>query len=180
MMNLANLLTVFRILLIPTFATLFLYGWDVEALVTFAVAAATDWLDGWAAREWKQQTELGTYLDPVADKALLITSFAMLASARAVPLWALVLVCTREIVIVGGWMITHLITRSRRVDPSALGKATTAMQLAAVTALLVNRCVALPHDAAARALDVAMALTALSGLDYLYRGLRELQPRRPS
>lgn len=179
-MNLANLLTLFRILLIPTFATLFLYGMDVPAFAVFAVAAVTDWLDGWVARGRKLQTELGSYLDPLADKALLITSFAMLASARAVPLWALVLVCSREIVIVGGWMVNHLITRNRRVEPSALGKATTAMQLIAVTVLLVNRFHVLPHDVAMRSLDVAMALTAISGLDYLHRGLRELQPKAPS
>jgi cardiolipin synthase len=180
MVNLANLLTLFRILLIPTFATLFLYGLYAASFAAFAVAAVTDWLDGWVARGPGQRTELGTFLDPLADKALLLTSFGLLASAHVVPLWALVLVCTREIVIVGGWMVGHLITRNRRVEPSALGKATTAMQLAAVTALLFNHYMILPHDLAARALDVAMALTGISGLDYLYRGLRDLQPRRPA
>ncbi|MEK7475379.1 MAG: CDP-alcohol phosphatidyltransferase family protein [Candidatus Coatesbacteria bacterium] len=179
MVNLANLLTLLRIILIPTFATLFLYGRHFEAFVAFAVAALTDWLDGWVARGPGQRTELGAFLDPLADKALLLTSFALLASTRVVPLWALVLVFTREVVIVGGWIVGHLITRNRRVEPSGLGKATTAMQLAAVTAILFNHHTVLPHDLALRALDAAMALTAISGLDYLYRGLRDLQPRRP-
>jgi len=180
MVNLANLLTLLRILLIPTFATLFLYDRHAEACAAFVVAAVTDVLDGWVARSSGQGTELGKFLDPLADKALLLTSFGLLASVREVPLWALVLVCSREIVIVGGWMVGHLVTRNRKVEPSPLGKATTVMQVAAVTALLFNRYTVVPHSIAPRALDVAMALTAISGLDYLYRGLKELQSPRSS
>ena len=178
-MSLPNILTFARILLIPAFATLFLYGRYREALGAFVAASVTDVLDGAIARRRNQQSGLGSYLDPLADKGLLLTAFAALASVRSVPLWALVTVCTREVVIVAGWTIRHLLTRSRTVVPSALGKATTVAQVVSVTALLVHREYALPHDLAVRSLDVAMALTVISGLDYLYRGLRELEPGKP-
>jgi cardiolipin synthase len=178
--SLPNILTLTRILLIPAFATLFLYGRSREALAAFVIASITDVLDGAIARRRNLQSGLGSLLDPLADKGLLLAAFAVLASVHAVPLWALITVCTREIVIVAGWTIRHLLTRSRTVEPSALGKATTVAQVVAVTALLVHREYALPHDFAVRSLDVAMALTAISGLDYLYRGLRELEPRNPA
>jgi len=177
--SLPNLLTAGRILLIPVFVALFLYGRPREALIAFLVASLTDALDGAIARSRNQQTRLGSYLDPLADKGLLFAAFAVLATVQAVPLWALITFCTREVVIVAGWTIRHLMTRARTVVPTALGKATTVAQVVAVVALLVHREHALPHDLAIRALDVAMALTAISGLDYLYRGLKELEPGTP-
>jgi CDP-diacylglycerol--glycerol-3-phosphate 3-phosphatidyltransferase len=178
--NPANLLTALRIILIPAFATLWVYGRHQAALGVFVLAAVTDALDGLVARHSRQPAGLGSFLDPLADKCLLLTAFALLAAAGLVPRWALVLVASREVVILGGWMIRHLITRSRTVMPSALGKATTVFQVLAVTALLVDRSHPLPQDAARRLLDVAMVLTAISGLDYLWRGLRELEPRSPN
>jgi len=178
--SLPNVLTLFRVLLIPTFVLVFLYHHETTALVVFTVAAVTDFLDGWLARRTNQQTGLGAFLDPMADKLLMLTAFAMLFASGAVPLWALVVVASREVVIVTGWVIRHLLTRSKVVTPSLLGKATTAAQLVAVTLLLAARRWPLPGDAAARALDVAMAFTAVSGLHYLASGLRELEPgRRP-
>lgn len=175
-MTLPNILTCGRILLIPVFATFFLYGRYREALAAFVLAAVTDAIDGALARARNQQTVLGSYLDPLADKGLLLTAFAALASLKTVPLWALVVVCTREVVIVIGWVIHHLLTRSRKVAPSPLGKATTVAQVVAVFVLLVQREHPLPHELASRSLDVAMVLTAISGLDYLRRGLQDLEP----
>ena len=180
-MSLPNLLTLFRILLIPTFALVFLYHQETAALVAFVVAGLTDFLDGYIARARHQQTGLGSFLDPMADKLLLLTAFAMLFARQAVPLWALVLVATREVFIVVGWVIRHLMTRSKAVEPTLLGKAATGFQLAAVSLLLVGRRLPLPQDLAVRTLDVAMAFTAVSGLHYVYSGLRELEPgRRPT
>ncbi len=178
-MSLPNILTCARIVLIPVFGTLFLYGRHHEALAAFVAASVTDLLDGAIARARHQQSRLGAFLDPLADKGLMLTAFAVLASVHAVPLWALVTVCTREVVIVAGWTVRHLLTRSRAVEPTTLGKATTVAQVVAVSAILVHLEQALPHDLARRALDVAMTLTAISGLDYLYRGLRELEPGKP-
>ncbi len=176
-MSFPNILTFFRILLIPTFATAFLYGKHPLALGVFILAELTDALDGFLARFKAQQTRLGSFLDPVADKLLLLTAFALLGLSQEVPLWCLILVYSREIIVVGGWIIRYLLTRSSTVVSSLLGKAMTLMQAVAVTALLLNRYVSLPYNLTAGLLYVAMALTAFSGLDYLYRGLKELEPR---
>ena len=83
MLNLPNFLTLLRILTIPVFLEFLSYHFYWEALVVFAIGGLTDFLDGFVARWMKQQTALGAYLDPVADKLLVITSFIMLGSDRA-------------------------------------------------------------------------------------------------
>lgn len=175
--SLPNAITFFRILLIPTFVIAFIYQHDRAALAIFIIAGVSDALDGFLARLNHSQSRLGSFLDPMADKLLLLTAFTLLALSHAVPLWMVILVFTREIIIVGGWTIGYVMTNHTRVEPSTLGKGTTVFQLLAVIALQVDRLLPLPQHAADRLLDVAMALTALSGLDYLYRGLKELEAR---
>ena len=81
-MSLPNVLTLFRVLLIPTFVLVFLYHHEVTALVVFVVAGVTDFLDGWIARRMHQQTGLGAFLDPMADKLLMLTAFAKIGRAH--------------------------------------------------------------------------------------------------
>ena len=176
-MSLPNAITLFRVVLIPVFATAYLYGNYRAALATFMVAGAMDALDGFLARLNHASSRLGAFLDPMADKFLLLTAFALLGLDRTVPTWMVILAFTREIIIVGGWTIGFLVVKITRVIPSTLGKGTTVFQVLAVIALQLDRLWPLPPDAAIRLLDVAMALTALSGLDYLYRGLKELERR---
>ena len=176
-MSLPNFLTFLRIFLIPTFATAYLYGHPAPALAAFLGAGITDALDGWLARRNNQQTAFGSILDPTADKLLMLTAFSLLTYTGLVPLWALIIAVSREVFVVGGWVIRQLVTSSLKVVPSLLGKATTVAQVAAVTALLLSRQGIMPPVAATWLLYLAILLTALSGLDYLYRGLKELQPR---
>jgi cardiolipin synthase len=178
--GLPNALTLIRVLLIPAFATAFLYGRHTLALGIFVGAGVTDALDGTLARLNNQQTRLGSFLDPMADKMLLLTSFGLLCYSREMPVWSLILVLSREVVVVGGWIIRYLMTRSIIVAPTMLGKATTMMQVVAAGVFLLNQHVKLPHDVTVWCLDAAMALTAVSGVDYLYRGLRDLERRSPA
>jgi cardiolipin synthase len=178
--SLPNFLTFLRIFLIPTFATAYLYGHPALALAAFLGAGITDALDGWLARRSNQQTEFGSILDPAADKLLMLTSFGLLTYTSLMPLWALIIAVSREVFVVGGWVIRHMVTSSSKVVPSLLGKATTLAQVAAVSALLLGRQGVMPANAATWLLYAAILLTALSGLDYLYRGLKELQPRAVS
>jgi len=154
-----------------------MYDHDQVALGVFIVAGLSDALDGFLARRSHSQSRLGSFLDPMADKLLLLTAFTLLALGHVVPLWMVILVFSREIIIVGGWTIGYVMTNHTRVVPTALGKGTTVFQVIAVIALQVDHLMPLPEQAARRLLDVAMALTALSGLDYLYRGLKELEAR---
>src|SRR5256884_9316959 len=86
-MGLANCLTILRILLIPVFVSLLVYGKPGPALVVFAVAALTDLLDGWIARRQRSQSRLGAFLDPIADKLLLTASFVTLTYFIFLPFW---------------------------------------------------------------------------------------------
>ena len=92
MLNLANGLTLFRILTIPIFLEFLVYHFYWEALLVFAIGGFTDFFDGLIARRMNQQTALGAYLDPVADKLLVVTSFVTLGLIGGLPLWLTVLV----------------------------------------------------------------------------------------
>jgi cardiolipin synthase len=127
----ANQLTILRMLLIPAFVILLLYGYRGWALVSFLVAGLTDLLDGLIARATGQKTTLGAWLDPMADKLLLVSMFVMLTlpgigSANRLPLWFTVLVISRDIVIVLTVAIVNLAVGHRTFRPSIYGKVATA------------------------------------------------------
>ena len=103
MLNLPNTLTLVRILTIPIFLECLAYHLYWEALVVFAIGGITDFFDGLAARWLNQQTALGAYLDPVADKLLVISSFIMLGLIDGIPMWLTVVVVVRDVLIVVGY-----------------------------------------------------------------------------
>jgi cardiolipin synthase len=183
MLNLPNTLTLVRILTIPIFLEFLAYHLFWEALVVFAVGGVTDFLDGFFARRMKQQTALGAYLDPVADKLLVVSSFIMLAAIEGIPLWLAVVVVVRDVLILVGYGIIYiLVDEPLEVRPSWIGKWSTAFQLLTLAVALV-----LLHDPALlspQVLDgfvwVSALATVVSGCQYLYRGLVWLQNRAPS
>ena len=103
MLNLPNTLTLIRILTVPIFLECLAYHLYWEALVVFAIGGITDFFDGLTARWLNQQTALGAYLDPVADKLLVISSFIMLGLIDGIPMWLTVVVVVRDILIVVGY-----------------------------------------------------------------------------
>src|SRR5688500_11430687 len=98
-MTLANQLTVLRILLIPVFVLLLVYDARVAALIVFLLTCISDSLDGYIARTWRQQTTLGTVLDPIADKLLMVTTFATLALLKALPVPLTILLIARDLIL---------------------------------------------------------------------------------
>ena len=140
----ANQLTILRMLLIPAFVILLLYGYRGWALLTFMAAGATDLLDGLIARMAGQKTDLGAWLDPMADKLLLVTMFVMLTlpdlgSANRLPLWFTVLVISRDVAIVLTVAVINLAVGPRTFRPSIFGKIATATYiLTGVAALYFN------------------------------------------
>lgn len=183
MLNLANCLTLFRILTIPVFLEFLAYHFYWEALLVFAIGGFTDFLDGFVARRMNQQTALGAYLDPVADKLLVITSFIMLGSIGGIPIWLTVVVVVRDVLIVVGYGIIYMLVEERlQVRPSRIGKWSTTLQLLtlAVALLMLHD----PRLISSRVLDLFVAASALatvvSGFQYLYRGLVWLQNRASS
>lgn len=130
-LTVANQLTILRIMLIPVFVLLVVYGFLGWALVVFLVAGITDALDGLIARWTGQRTNLGAWLDPMADKLLLVTTFIVLTLpgvplTNHIPLWLTVFVISRDVVIVGVVAVVSLAVGPRTFRPSMLGKLATA------------------------------------------------------
>ena len=177
-LTLANQLTILRIVLIPAFVLLVVYGYLGWALVVFITAGLTDALDGLIARRAGQHTSLGAWLDPMADKLLLVTTFVVLTLpgiplTNHLPLWLTAAVITRDVVIVGVVAIVNLAIGPRTFRPSLLGKmATGAFILTSVVVMFFNY-----RMQTSVLVDVAiwasLALTLVSSADYFIR-LRRL------
>src|SRR5688500_19067736 len=136
-----NLLTVFRMVLIPVFVSLLFYQKFVFALAVFVFAGVTDGLDGLLARRFNQKSQLGTILDPIADKLLLVTAFVVLSmrsvfpqplpSHLPIPFWVTVAVISRDVFILVGAAAINIVTGFRGFRPSLLGQLHTTVQLVA-------------------------------------------------
>ncbi len=174
MWNIPNLLTLLRILLIPVFVAVFYLPGEWTRMVCallFAVAAVTDWMDGYLARRWGQVSPLGAFLDPVADKLMVAVALVLLVEAEPSPLLALpaaVIIC-REITVsaLREWM-SELGARSR-VAVSAVGKFKTGAQMVAITLLIFrNPLLSLPiYEIGLVLLYLAAVLTLWSMVIYL-------------
>jgi cardiolipin synthase (CMP-forming) len=183
MLNLPNCLTLVRILSIPIFLVFLAYHSYGRALAVFILGGVTDFLDGLIARKMKQQTALGAYLDPVADKLLVITSFVMLGAIEGIPMWLAVVVVARDILILIGCAIIYvLVEEPLQMKPTRLGKWSTTLQLVTLgvaLALLYD-----PKVFGAAFLDFLVWATAVttvvSGCQYLYQGLVWLQNQAPT
>jgi cardiolipin synthase len=172
-MGLANWLTVLRILLIPVFITLLVYRQPGWALVVFTLASITDLLDGWVARRQGMASRLGAFLDPIADKLLLTASFVTLTYLRVLPFWITAVVISRDVILVVGALLVHIVGIRIDPHPTGAGKAATFLQITTVLLGLVARFVAVGPG-----LPVVMWLTAIftvySGCQYLVQGMRFL------
>lgn len=173
----ANQLTLLRLLLIPVFALCMLYHLPGWALVTFCVAAVTDAFDGLIARWTGQLTTLGAWLDPMADKLLLMTMFVTLTLpntglANRLPVWLTVLVISRDIAIVLTVAIVNLAVARRTFRPSLLGKIATAIYLVTGVVTLFENYRGVRSDLVTVFVYVSLAATLLSSFDYLLRPVR--------
>ncbi|MDA8106001.1 MAG: CDP-alcohol phosphatidyltransferase family protein [Nitrospiraceae bacterium] len=169
-LNIPNTLTITRIVIIPLFVTAVLYSKYKYALYLFAGAALTDLLDGLSARLTNQKTELGTFLDPLADKFLLVTSFILFAVYGWIPKWLAITVISRDLVVVVGWFLLYMITHKSEVAPVFTGKLAIAMQLIVLAYILLG--VNLPSlpPIPEPFLLLTAAVTAISALQYIYKG----------
>jgi cardiolipin synthase len=141
-----NMLTVFRMVLIPAFVTLLFYQRFVLALAVFVIAGLTDGLDGLLARRFQQESQLGTVLDPIADKLMMVTAFVVLSmrsifpqpvpSHLPIPFWVTIAVISRDVFIVVGAAAINIMTGFRGFRPSWLGKANTTVQIIAIAIIM--------------------------------------------
>ncbi|MEJ2696315.1 MAG: CDP-alcohol phosphatidyltransferase family protein [Candidatus Sulfobium sp.] len=171
-MNVPNTLTILRIVIIPVFITAMIYGRYRYGLYLFVFAALTDMLDGLFARMTDQKTALGTFLDPLADKFLLVTSFIFFSIYGWIPRWFTVAVISRDVIVVIGWFLLYLVTQNSRVEPVLLGKLSVALELATLAYVLLGLNVAGLPPVPGFVLLLIASVAAVSGLQYIYKGFR--------
>lgn len=174
MNSIANWITLVRIVLIPLFTILLINGAFEQALFVFLAAAVSDALDGFVARMFSQKTTLGSYLDPIADKLMLSTAFITLAVLKQIPGWLTVVVISRDVIIIIGVAVLFLNQMRLDIKPSIISKMTTAFQVLVILVVLSSVYVQWPAAAKTGIVYLTLALTVVSGLHYIYRGLRHL------
>ena len=183
LINIANGLTAMRVLLVPLFAYLLISDRARLALLVFVIAGTSDMMDGLLARWLRQRTVVGFYLDPIADKLLMATSFVVLALVNIVPVWLTIMVISRDIFILVGSLLYLLLLDSDDIAATGVSKANTAMQILTVIFFLAIR--AFPgiwHLAPAGSepwvtatiIGLCALSTAVSGIQYLLIGIRKL------
>ncbi len=177
-MGLANQLTILRIFLIPVFIILIGYNKPLYALIVFIIAGLTDALDGFIARRFNQITTLGKILDPIADKALLVSGFIFIYSSDLsvkFPYWYVVIVISRDIYILLGSALIYFMKGYLDVRPSVFGKATTFFQIISVVAVLVANITYIPQDFVDWIIYTASFFTVLSTITYTYDGFQQIK-----
>lgn len=173
-MNLANRITIARIILIPFFIAAVVYSRMDIALALFILAVISDGADGFIARSMKQKTQLGTILDPIADKMLLISAYICLSVVNTVPghlripPYVPIIIISRDTIIVLGSVMVYLIKGDIKVSPSVIGKITTFFQMMTIVCILVR------FEYSALVWNTAAFLTVASGIDYVLKGSRML------
>jgi CDP-diacylglycerol---glycerol-3-phosphate 3-phosphatidyltransferase len=168
--NAANLLTVLRVFLVPVIGWLLILDHETArwwAFGIFLFAAWTDSIDGWLARRLVGVTRWGQLADPLADKALIVGTLAILAWVGPLPWWAVAVIIVREVAVTA--QRTMLVRRGVVMPASIFGKAKTLSQIFAITLYLLPEA---PAQLRETALVVAVVITVLSGIEYAFRGKR--------
>jgi cardiolipin synthase len=172
-----NLLTFLRMALIPVFAILLYYGQSGWALIVFFIAGISDGVDGFIARRFNQESELGTILDPIADKLLMTTAFIILTLPHIfppsrhlpVPFWVTAAVIGRDVLIIAVAGAIFVMTNFRGFKPSWLGKASTVVQIFAVGLVLIAAIFpSLRGFYLPTVYTTVFAFALISGLHYIY------------
>ncbi|MEM7359005.1 MAG: CDP-alcohol phosphatidyltransferase family protein [Pseudomonadota bacterium] len=169
MLYIPNLLTLARIGLVPWLVVLLQEQQFLASLVIFIVAGLTDALDGYIAKRYNAQTQLGAILDPLADKALLVSSYVMLSLMQLIPFWLVVVVVFRDIIIVCGYLIMTLSFGSVEMQPLRVSKLNTFLQISFIVVVLAVLAGAAQLSLIVPALSYAVfASSVASGGAYVY------------
>jgi cardiolipin synthase len=171
-MTIPNLITAFRIILAPVFVIYLINDRLNAALVVFLICMISDGIDGMVARLFNQKSRLGAYLDPLADKTLLVTAFVLLAVRGYLPSWLTVTAIARDVMILLGVLVLHLNRLEIKIRPSAVSKINTCLQFITLFMVLLKGCVLLPSVVYDALYYITAAFTIISGLHYMQFGLR--------
>jgi len=173
--NLPNFFSFARLLSVPIIVWLLVDGRPTAAFWLFVAAGLTDGIDGFLAKRFNWQTVLGSYLDPLADKALLVAVYVTLGWIGQIPIWLVILVVFRDLTIVGGALLEQTITQSFESRPMMISKINTALQIALAALVLAKLGLGFNDFGLTLALVVAVAATTVfSGLLYLVHWTRRV------
>ncbi len=170
--NVPNTLTIGRIVIIPVFLTTIVYKRYDYALYLFIAAAITDMFDGLFARLKDQRTSLGMFLDPLADKFLIVTAIVILSVYGLIPEWLAITVISRDIIVVIGWFLLYLVKGIANVVPSLPGRITIWVQSIFIAYVLMNMTFFSLPTLYPVLQWITAGVTIISGLHYIYRGLK--------
>ncbi len=173
-MNIPNILTLLRVILVPVIVILLIDESYFQSLVVLTISGLTDVLDGFLARRLNMQTILGAYMDPIADKALISSCYIALAITGIIPSWLAVIIISRDVIILLGILVLFLLSVPVEINPSRVSKITTVFQV--VTVILVLFAQSFPASGISPLVIPFFwftgALTVISGLSYMIRGVR--------
>lgn len=174
-MNLPNALTIFRILLVPVFASLYMDGHTIASLVVYLLAGVTDMLDGYLARKWNQITDFGKLCDPLADKLMQLTMLTCLVTSKIVPAWALALLVAKELVMVVG--AAYMLGNKVVVYANMYGKTATVLTIVSIIMLYPWHDIALLKETGIVVLYIALAVSILAMIIYIVSAYRDIRDK---
>jgi cardiolipin synthase len=167
-MSLPNIISIARLLLVPLTVWLLVSGAYLLGFLTFIIAGISDGIDGYIARRYALNTELGAYLDPLADKALLVSIYVTLGMQKDLPAWLVILVVSRDVLIVGAVILSLVMGKPVRMKPLFVSKANTALQIVLAGAVLANLGFELGFDfVLSLGAPIVAAFTIASGALYM-------------
>ncbi len=181
-LTLPNFITLMRMAIVPFFVIAVAEGDFRLALWTLVVAGLTDALDGWMARRFDMESVVGAYLDPIADKLLLVTAYVTLTipmgQAVVIPVWLTILALFRDFFIMVVVLVLYLVEDIRSFPPSVLGKATTLMHIVTIGVVLLANLTMVPLWLPPLCFYTSFSLVTLSGVNYIYRSSRFIEAAR--
>ncbi|MEW6041374.1 MAG: CDP-alcohol phosphatidyltransferase family protein [Elusimicrobiota bacterium] len=166
-LNAANLITITRILLVPYFIyTLIISAPYKHSLIILLICIITDGLDGFIARNFKQKTEFGRFLDPIADKLLLLPSYYFLTLRGITPVWLFLIILTKDILVVIGWLLIYVLSGSRKINVRFSGKTAIVFQMITLVLILAK------FSYVNILYYVTFILTFIAVIEYIYVGIK--------
>ena len=174
-MTIPNIITIGRLIIVPLLIVMIGQGRWMVAFLLFLIAGISDAVDGFIARRFDMRSELGAYIDPLADKALLISIYVSLAVADVLPGWLAIIVVSRDVMILGAFLVSSVMGRPVTIKPLLVSKLNTAAQIAFAALVLGVKAFELQLDRLVfAAILVVAALTIVSAAAYLGRWMRHM------
>ena len=172
-LTLANNLTISRIILVPVYIISVIAGNEWLSISIFIFCILTDFLDGLFARIRGERTQLGSFLDPLADKLLLISSFIVLVVLKKIPVWVLIVVITKNIIVFTGWWLRYHIMRNAEISPTLFGKTSTVLEMTVVLLVLINT----PENILNPIMYLMLLSIVISTFTYILPGIKEIEKK---